>query len=525
MDARLEHGDITGTIMCYITHKGEKIEWNGAAFQRTFKKAIFEPFTQLNRYWARLDEEEQDRIFELYKEAKNYCNNVPDVKALIMTLRPLVHDLLKMHDTEEFDHWVRMHGGIWIPSDLESEYVQDYERPRSREQTYLVPDFWALVFMIIKLRVIAPIWGEFVELIRRTAGQFTEINAYYLILNSTVDKSPAMARFRQYVSKNLKETDYTTRTAVEGTGRQDFETALIAPILVRYLVLANLTHEMNDMHLVQIIHRTLRNRLSQNESHQNTILPKQNPKDESDGEDATSRAEKYKNKPTVAPGIFVAIEKDTEYMGRIAAQLIGVRRLTPEDQEMLDDAYKSASELHTIPMEQCQIRLIQITVNPIVAAKAGWDINKAAIVRLAAVAQFALWKYGFQDLATYVTASSHSGGSDYGTESRSHIPKELQAELDILYPFQRRHPTKKNLKVVNDAIQEIMELSAALSEFTWYSNLSDKLLIETRGSALNKTYRVNHDIRIRLAELAIFIQKRNKQYINLQNFEESHVQK
>lgn len=520
MEASIDHGGKSGIITCYTSHKGETLEWNGGAFQRIFKKAIFEPFDQLNKFWRRLGEEEQEEIFQLYREARDICNKIQDVEALILNLRPVVYRLLDIHNTESFDHWARTHANIWIPAEMETVYTQDFERPRSREQTYLVGDYWELVFMVMRLRVIAPIWGEFVELTRRSAGSYTDQNAYYLILNSSVDKSPAMARLRRYVSKNVKETDYTPRTAIDGVGSDDFETSLIAPILVRYLVLANLTRDMSDTHLVQIVHKTLRNRLSQNESHQNAVLPKQNPKDESDSEDSTSRAEKYKNKPQVAPGIFTAIEKETEYMSSIARKLIKVDKLDQDDQKLLSDAYESALKLSTIPMEQCQLRLIQIVVNPIVVARALWDINKASILRLAAVAQFALWKYGFQDLASFVTASSQSDISDnqYGTETRSHIPKELQAELDVLYPYQRRHPTKKTLKVVNDAIVEIGEIATALSEHTWYSNLSDQLLIETRGSALNKTHRVNPDIRIRLAELVIFIQKRNRDYVLNQKY-------
>lgn len=509
-------------MTCRLTHEidgvVEKIEWNANVFSRIFKKSTFEPYTQLNGYWEQLPKKDQDRIFKLFLEAKTICNTIYDVKTLTLTLRPIVLEILKLHDTEAFERWTRFFANIWIPNELDSEYVQDYERPRSREQTYVVGDFWELVFMLMKLHAIAPIWGEYCERIGRECGTATEMMAYCLIIGSEVDQSPAMDRLRAYVAKNVKEADHTASASVKGTGNEDFHKTLIADILVRYLVLANLTNEGNETHLVQIVHKTLRNRLSVNDNHQTAILPKQNPRDESDSEDASSRAEKYKAKPKVAPGLFVVMEYETEFMGNIAAKLIGVDRLDRDDQRLLDEAHDAAMQTLAYPMANCQIRLIQIVINPVVVSRALWDINKAALVRLAAVAQFVLWKAGFKDLAGIVTARSHSGTDDlqYATESRSHIPKELQKRLDELYPFQKRHPFKKNQKVVNDAVLEIMALSSELSEHTWYLNMNDDLVRESRGSSVNRTYRVGQDIRVRLSELVIFIQERNAAFIKKQ---------
>lgn len=525
MDARLDHAGLVtgGTSTCYVTHdtgkgKPDSIDWSATAFQRVFRKGNFEPYTQLNAYWAQMDRRDQDHLFNLYLEAKDICNNVHDVMKLMLAIRPVIHEILKFHDTDGFDRWVRQHARIWIPDEMDQTYTQDYERPRSREQTYLVGDYWELVYMVMRLRTIAPVLGEFVEKTRRESGKFTELNCGRLLTKSCVDVSPAMERLRAYVSKNLKETDYTARNAIEGFGSDDFQPNLIADILVRYLILANLTSEMNDTHLVQIVHKTLRNRLSGNENHQTQVLPKLNPRDESDSEDASSRAEKYKNRPQVAPGIFVAIEKDTEYMTKLASKLLDVDRISKEDRELLDSAHESAMKTIAIPLAPCQTRLIQIACNPIVSARAGWDINKAAVTRMAAIAQFVYWKAGFKDFAGIVTARSHDNGDDYqfATESRSHIPKELQKRLDELYPYQKRHPLKKNFKAVNDAIEEIIVLSAGLSEYTWYLNLSDELTKEARGSSVNRTYRVGQDIRVRLAEMVIFIQERNQAFLKLQ---------
>lgn len=521
MQVKFLHAGGGGLSMIHVEHRGETLEFNGSAYQQAFKKGSYEPFTQLNKFWNRQDPEMQDRVFELYREAKEIFNGTFQVNSLILQLRPVVEELLDMHDTEDFERWTRFHGGIWIPEELDVEYKYSHEKPGSREQTYLVSDYWELVFMVIKLRVISPIWGEFVEATKKESGAtFRDLNAYYLISKTKFISSPAMERLNHYVAKNVKQNDIDIRSSINGIGSETFLTNLIANILVRFLVVASLTREPTDTHLVQVVHKTLRNRLSQNESHQNAILEKLNPGEDDSSEDSSSRAEKYKNKPLVPPGDFTVVEKYTEYVYQIAARLLLKNELTEQEMAELDRALESADQLSSHVVEECQIQLIRWVVSPIISARALWDINKASNLRLAGIAQFVLWNTGFKDLAGIPTARSMNaeGYGAYGNESRAHIPKALVDKLNELYPFYRRHPTKKVANPTNEAIEEIKKLSDDLSDHTWFLNLSDEQIAEFRGSSANKTYRVGYDIRIRLAEYVIHVQQRNKEFLSLYNF-------
>lgn len=521
MQASFIHAGAAGLSVIHVEHRGETLEFNGSVYQQAFKKGTYEPFAQINKYWNRINIEMQDKIFDLFLQAKNIFNTTFQVNPLIIQLRPVVEELLNLHDTEEFERWTRHHGGIWIPEDLDVEYKYSHEKPGSREQTYLVSDYWELAFMVIKLRAIAPIWGEFVEVTKKESGAiFRDLNAYYVISKSSIVQSPAYERLNHYVAKNVKQDDIDVRSSINGIGSDSFQMNLIANILVRQLVVASLTRIPSDTHLVQIVHKTLRNRLSQNESHQNAILEKLNPGEDDSSEDSSSRAEKYKNKPLVPPGEFTAIEKWTEYYKEIAARLLLKNELTSEEVAELDLAMDSAMKMESHVIEECQLHLIRWVVSPIVSARALWDINKFSILRLAGVAQFVLWNTGFKDLAGIPTARSMTaeGYSVYSSESRAHIPKELVDKINELYPFYRRHPTKKQTKPDNEAIKEIMQLSQDLGDHTWLLNMTDEQIAETRGSSANKTLRVGYDIRIRLAEYAVHMQQRNEQYISLYSF-------
>lgn len=522
MQVTIEHAGVAGQSKIHVAHGKEVLEFDAAVYQQAFKKGTYEPFQQINKWWLRIDADRQDKIFDLFKEAKLVMNRLHNVEALILELRPIVHELIGLHDTKEFEHWAQRHGGIWIPEELDKEYHYNYEKPSSREQTYLVTDYWELVFMVLKLRVLAPIWGEFVEKTKRQSGMiFRDLNAYWLISKSDLVQGDAMVRLKNYIDKNVKQEDINIRSSIDGIGSDLYPTNLLANVLVRFLVVASLTREPSDTHIVQVVHKTLRNRLSQNDSHQNLVLEKQNPNEEDSSEDSSSRAEKYKNKPLVPPGTIVAINKYTEYVNQIAARLLLKDVLDEEEQKELEVAMKASDKMSHDVFEDCQIRLIQWVCSPIIPPRALLDINKASVMRLAGITQYVLWKTGFKEVAAFATAKSMNaeGMGSYAPEIRSHMPKHLVDKLNELFPFYRRHPLKKQLKPNNEAVNEIVKIGQEIVGHTWFLNMDDEQVAELRGSAANKTYRVGYDIRVKLAELVIYLQQRNKEFLSLYNFE------
>lgn len=518
MQANFINAGVVGSSVIHVKHGKETLEFSGAVYQGAFRHHVFDPFAQVNVYWNRLNPELLDRIFGLFIEAKEILNTVPQVTALIRQLRPVVEEIISIHDTPEYEHWIRRHAGVWIPEDLKNEYVFNHERPGSREQTYLVPDYWDLAETLLKVRPLAPIFGEFVEVTKRESGPtFRDLNAYYLITKSSIMDSPAMVRLNGYVAKNVKKDADNTRSAINGIGSDLFQINMISIIFIRALMVASLTKEPTHTHLVQVIFRAMGNKQSQSDSHQNAVLPKVNPNDSDDGEDSSSHAEKYKNKAPIPPGEITALEKYTEYTHDIAARLLVKNSLDEVESEELTRILNTIPDLN---LEECQVQLIRWVTNPIIPPRAYWDINKSSVTRLACIAQFVLWNTGFKDLAGLVTARSINaeGVGSFGNESRAQIPKPLIEKLTKLFPFYRRHPTKKLANGDIDVVREICQLSDELSSHTWFLNLADTQLAETRGSASNKTYRLGYETRIRLSEYAIYSQERNAAYVTLYNF-------
>lgn len=509
---------VMGSDAIFVKHGNETLEFSSSVYQAELKNCGYEPFDQLNRYWKYMPQGEQDKLFDLLREAREVLNTPDGVMGLIKRLRPIIYEIVDIHDSPAFTRWVPMHSGVWIPEDFQSQYISDPTKPGSREQTYTVGDYWQLVTMILKTRVLVPLFGEFYDITKKESGPiFRDINAYYLISKCSIHDSDAMERLRVYVAKNIKQTGIDVRSSINGIGSELYQQNLIAGIVIRSLAVGRLTRGDRDAHLVQAAYHALRNKLSQGENHQNAVLPKDNPGEGDDGnEDSSSRAEKYKNKAPIPPGEITAIEKYTEYTHEIAARLLLKGELDEAESKELDFILETTPD---IEFEECQIQLMRWVINPIVSARAFWDINKSSVMRLAAIAQFVLWKTDFRDLAILVTARSLTA-QGYGTfsgESRTQIPKALADRINELYPYYRQHP-KKVSKTDNNAIREIMQLADDLCKHTWFLNIADDHIEKLRGSATNKTYRPPGDMRVRLATYVIYMQERNANFIPLYKF-------
>lgn len=517
---RLTYHSAQSTGICYIAveHNDEILEFSGSTYQGEVKNDPFDSFEQVNRYWERLDKAEQDRMFALLTEARKIFNEPNSTISFIHELRPIVEELITIHDTPSFERWVSLHSGIWVPDGLETVYDDNPMRPGSLDQTYLKGDYWQLAIMLMKMRIIAPIIGEFIEITKRDSGAtFRELNAFYLITKHPIMQCDAMKKLERYVSKNHKKDGIDARSSINGIGSDNILHSLIAGIIINTLMMSRLTRGGKETDLVQLTFRSLRNKLSQNDNYKNAVLPKENPGENNDSdEDSSSRAEKYKNKAPIPPGEITALEKYTEFPHAIAARLLLKNELSEEESDALDRILENIPD---IDMEECQIQLIRWVIHPIVSARAFWDINKAAVMRLACVAQFVLWNTGFKELAMLVTARSMNaeGYGSYGSVSREQIPKHIVERINELYPYYRRNP-KKAVKADNDAIREIIQLSDDLSNHTWFLNIHPEHIAEIRGSALNKTYRLGNDTRTRLANYVIYLQERNASFISLYTF-------
>jgi len=517
MKIQMTNPEVGGYRTISIINGDRTLDFTAAFYNRIFNKGLYDPFNELNEYWERLDKETLDNLFSLYENSKEVLNESMRISDLIVRLRPVIDAIVNIHNTDRFDNFVRFHSDVWIPMDLTNEYLFDHERPGTREQTYLISDYWNLVVLSVKLRALTPIISEYLEKTKLESGTtFLNLNAYYLLTKSPIINEPALDKLNQYIDKNSKQVTVHTRSTLDGIGSEYFLTSILANIIIKVLCVADLCQGGENSHLVQLVHKEIRNKLSQLNSYQNEVKDKNHNDIKMDSDDSTSIVENYKNKPLVAPGDFSAMEIWTTHMDEILAKLYCQDLLTDEQYKSLMDEYDYVHNTIDHPFEDCQINLIRWVVNPIFSPRAMWDINRASIVRLSVIAQEWLFNCGFKEIALLTTAKSLHA-DEYGSSNgmfKVNISKTSMEELNELYPYYRKFPNKKNFKQVNDVVLEIESIDKDLSNHTWSLCASDEKVKELTRDSLNKIYRTSNNLKTRLVDLAIALQKRNKNFVN-----------
>ena len=152
-----------------ITHKFENakeeetLEWNIKLFDKVSYSGAFDIFEQINGYWARLPQANQDKIFVIYKRIREVFDQFYDTNELTMALYTLVRDLYEEHDLVAIRHWIDFYSNLSVPSSVEEKFSGEQDSSKTRERTYLKEDYMWLVTLSVAIRVMIPIWGEFIS--------------------------------------------------------------------------------------------------------------------------------------------------------------------------------------------------------------------------------------------------------------------------------------------------------------------------------------------------------------------------
>jgi hypothetical protein len=129
-----------------------------------------------------------------------------------------------------------------------------------------------------------------------------------------------------------------------------------------------------------------------------------------------------------------------------------------------------------------------------------------------AVAQAALWHKGYFELAGLVSAAEETNNDALRVDfdSRARIKKEQLEILDALYPYSKRSSGKqKTAKRTNPAAESIDLVSNLFVERNWRLTIPDSWIAQLYGNKNNRRTVVSHDIKIKLADLAISLAQRS----------------
>ena len=498
-------------VSAILEHNEEIIEWNIALYDKIIIKKDYDIFDQINKYWEYLPKATQDQIFAIYKRTKEVFDNTWDSDQLTKELYTLIADLYQFHELTDIRHWVNFHSDLALPRDIDLRevFVESDETPGTRERTYLKEDYKWLVTLSIALRVVIPIWGEFISRTRKETGTvFKEYYAFKLLSYSSIARSEPMERLRIYVEHSLQADKSKAAAVLGGISSEDFPTWILALVLVRCLSIGDVRGLDPTSSLITFIYKYIRQKV---QGHDNSFIGMV--KDKSfegqgqEGENNLSKLENYKIKQDIPAGDLAIIEY---YMQNI--DVLATKICPDVDLALLSESTETVSALESELIWKPQITLIQWVLKPVVPPRGVLHLNKLLCLRAMAVTQTLLWHRGHFELAGLVSAIIQKSDDELqlaGTDSRARIPKDLAEKLDSLFPYARKLSGKQNLvKRQNPATEAIDSVANLFSEHNWRLTLPQEWVSTITGSN-SRLYSVPHNIKILLAKLAIAVAERS----------------
>ena len=504
----------------FIEHAGQQLEWSVAPFNSGNFERDVGMFHHINQWWARQTEHAQKEIFDIYVDIYNAFTTTLAVDTLDAKLFDLIKRLYNKHQFEDIYHWMSFSSDIRFPGppELLPEFVESIDKNHSRDKTYTIDDYKKLVCLIIQLRLMIPIWGEYIARTENTSGtQFKEYYAYQLLSRSNLFTSEALIKLTIYVSAIVPK-EGSKSAIIEFISSEDFPVWNLGLLVVRRLCLADIRGHDPSPILVRHISRHVRERVkrSDNSFKGGMIREKLDLESQGSDENQISRMEGYKIKPEISIGEIALIEHLVADPYAVAQSLVpGI------DPKVVAEALQSASIMQQYQAEEAQTLLLQWVFATVIPPEGVELLNQKQRINCLCVTQAVLWHHGHELLAGLATATvTPTINGDVhlsGGYSKGRINKELSEKLTELYPYQKK---TRGGKVINGVLQAIDEMVDLFMSVSWTVNVSpEKTAILNPRTPSVRRITIPHDFKTKVAELVVYLATRprlNKNYEAIQ---------
>ena len=491
-----------------MIHNSEELSFNIALFDRMSYSGGYQIFEQINGYWSYIQPSVQDKIFNIYKQIREVYDSVWDVNELTIRLHALVKELFELHLLDDIHHWTWFHSNALLPDGLRESFKDSHETPGTRERTYLKDDYKWLVSLSISLRIMIPIWGEFIARTKKNNTVFKEYYAFLLLSHSNLINSEPMERLRVYVEHSLPADKSISSAIYGGIDSGEFPTWVLGLVTVRRLSIGDVRGVDPTSSLVTFIYKYIGQKVK---SHDNSFIGRVNDKrsdsESSDSENNLSKLEGYKIKQAIPAGDIAIISYYLENTHNLAI------RVCPDiDLNLVDITIQSVKVLENKQIWTPQRTLAQWVMKKVIPPNSLLHIKKIQVLDVLGIATAVLWHKGYFELAGLLCAINQDNTTELsigGTDSRSRITKEQLEQLEIYYPYTRKPVGKqKILKKINPAVESIESTATMFSEHDWILTLPGYMVEKITGNGNNTRYSVPFNIKNTLCDLALSLAKR-----------------
>lgn len=493
-----------------LEHNGEILAFSISVFGRAnFSIVGYDVFEQINLYWESLPEIQQTAIFKIYKEVQIGFDSVWHKNDLVEFLTGKVKDLFDIHNLDALNDWVTFRSNVIIPETFTVDYTHSVDNNTSREKTYTRSDYAKLITLSLAMRVVIPIWGEYIANTRQDTGTtFKEFYAFQLLSKSTLAKSIPLEKLKTYIDFIVGDDKYDPNQTLNSLSSEDVSYWLLSLVCIRRLCVGDIRGLDPKANLVTFVYKYIIQKIRNNDSNfENLVKEKVFSDKESDAENKISTLERYKVKTNLSLGEIVELEFSIRNMFNTAIKLSHSL-----DHDLYERSQNTSHILNKERLLDPQMTLLRWVFKPVISAKGLMYLPKPLIVQALGALESILWARNHKYLALLATSFAVVSDKEMSVspvDSKMRVPKELTDELDRLYPFTRTINSKKaGAKEVNLAAKSIDILTDNLTMFSWKSTASESMLEEVFQNN-SRRLPIKPDIKIDLTKLVIELGNRS----------------
>jgi hypothetical protein len=456
-----------------ISSSGEELNWDISAFYRAQQHAEVEDvFRDINGYLNWLSPQRRQHIFAIYQAMHDIIKRVDNMSNLSMQLTEKVEALYNEVPLEEVDHWLRFYGNIMYPESTPLEHSPTDPMP---ERTYLKSDYHDLVVMTTALRLMVPIWGEYIEKIKKQVGtQYKEYIAVRLLSRSVIIECPALQRLVTYIECFVTRDTDSKSAIIAGLSTSELPEWLLSIILVRRLAVGEVDVIEDKRHIVSNVYRFIDNTLKELPTKFGNVREKY---PEDSDEDESSILESYRVKEQMTAGMMGTFNVYARDPIRMA---LGVDSTLPV--WMVQQCSELVDSMQEMTIVKPHVVLVQWVMQGVMSPHAIPGMSKQGLIRAMVATQAVLWHWGFTDLALLATADVMPATQSLQmSDSRTRVPTALVEKLNEYYPHMSTRPGMGNSRGQNFAYASVTALTREYIARNWRACAPRMLIDQSVG--------------------------------------------
>ncbi len=468
----------------------------------------FDVFEQINAHWAGLPMAKQDQIFAIYNEVVSAFDLIGDSDAVYNILNGCIKKLLELHPLENLEFWLSSNPSICIPDSVKDLPPDPSENMFTNEKTYTRADYYPLLALSMFLRTVLPIWGQYIETIRKNSEMNRKEFIALQLLNGTgLLECKAMNRLRVYINAAVTTDERDYSKILDSFSSEDLGFLLLAQFCVKRLCLNDLRGVDTRIQVVATLFKFMAQK-THNQPDPDVTLKRERAREDASGADSGKHSilETYRKRTEVTLGEIAELEYFLEdVVGR-------AQYLEPSlTEEEILASVRTAQSLKGCYITDAQYIMAGWLIKGQVTPHAVYYISEDIFHMLLGALEAVLWKWGYEYLAILITSHAIVDVEEVtvgNISSREQIDSELLSRLAVHYPFQWTS-SKKGVEIIqpNPITHSIDHVVDFLTFNAYRATASEDRLRKVFGEPRRKVT-VFADIKNILARLIIEIEDR-----------------